>query len=76
MRGPHPLQLNSVPHSPQLEKAHVQQQRPSTAINKLKNKIKKKSYGIFHRTRKNNPEIYMKTHKPPNTKSNFKKKQS
>ena len=73
MRGPQSLQVKSVPNSPQLEKAHVQQQRLSTAINKLKNKIKKNTYGIFHRTRKNNPEIYMKTQRPPNTKSDFKK---
>ena len=41
-RSPHSLQLKSVPCSPQLEKAHVRQQRHSTAKNKLKNKIKKK----------------------------------
>ena len=31
------LQLDNSPHSPQLEKAHVQQQRPKTAKKKLIN---------------------------------------
>ena len=30
----HALQLENKPHSPQLEKAHVQQQRPGTAKSK------------------------------------------
>ena len=32
------LQLESSPYSPQVEKAHMQQLRPSTAKNKLKKK--------------------------------------
>ena len=34
--------MKSSPHLPQLEKARTQQQRPSTAKNKLINKFKKK----------------------------------
>ena len=33
---------NRGPHSPQLEKAHMQQQRPNTAKNRLINQLKKK----------------------------------
>ena len=35
----HALQLESSPRLPQLEKAHVQQWRPSTAKNKYINKL-------------------------------------
>ena len=37
---PHALQLESNPRFPQLEKAYMQQQRPSTARNKLRNNNK------------------------------------
>ena len=36
----------SIPCSPQLEKAHVQQRRPDTAKKKKKKKFKKKEYII------------------------------
>ena len=39
MRSPH-IATKSSPHSPQLEKAHAEQQRPNTA--KKKKKIKKR----------------------------------
>ena len=36
MRNPQALHLENTPHSLQVERAHVQQQRPSTAKNFLK----------------------------------------
>ena len=36
--------MKSSPRSPQLEKAHMQQQRPNAAKNKLINEFKKKEY--------------------------------
>ena len=49
MRSPHP-QLDSSPHSLQLEKKPVQQQRPSTVKNKqtiIKGDFKKVLYILF-----------------------------
>ena len=40
-------QLQNSPHSPQLEKAHRQQQRPSTVKNKYKNNFGIKPFGII-----------------------------
>ena len=54
----HTPQLEHIPHSPQLEKDHAWQQRPSMAKN-LKKKFFFKHYDILKKTAQEKKQLYI-----------------